>query len=179
MFLVLAVSAITTLAHHWVHKPVNITRPLEECSVVKRLLNHWMHKPVNIRRRLNSCAICMPKNAYSIFCSKAYSQLLFFVSILCFVHSIIIPVFLAFFHNVYTGKHYRAYRLSHESMYTGAVQRTNDVYCGPSFFVSHICTESAIFATTTDTLDTALTPKTKKLSKFGVCLLYTSPSPRD
>ena len=31
-----------------------------------------------------------------------------------------------------------------------------------------ICTESAIFATTTDTLDIALTPKTKKLSKFGV-----------
>jgi len=69
------VSAITTLAHHWVHKPVNITRPLEECSVVKRFVNHWMHKPVNIRRRLNSCAICMPKNVYSIFCSKAYSQL--------------------------------------------------------------------------------------------------------
>jgi len=45
----------------------------------------------------------------------------------------------------------------------------NDAYCGPSLcFVSHICTESAIFATTTDTLDTALTPKTKKLSKFGV-----------
>jgi len=31
-----------------------------------------------------------------------------------------------------------------------------------------ICTESAIFATTTDTLNTALTPKTKKLSKFRV-----------
>ena len=32
----------------------------------------------------------------------------------------------------------------------------NDVICGPSFcFVSHICTESAIFATTTDRLDTA------------------------
>ena len=55
------VSAIRTIAHHWVHKPVNITRPLEECSVVKRFVNHWMHKPVNIRRRLNSCAICMPK----------------------------------------------------------------------------------------------------------------------
>ena len=71
-------SAITTLAHHWVHKPVNITRPLKECSAVKRIVNHWMHKPVNIIRRLNSCAICMPKNAYSIFCSKAYNQLLFF-----------------------------------------------------------------------------------------------------
>jgi len=45
----------------------------------------------------------------------------------------------------------------------------NDVYCGPSLcFVSNICTESAIFATTTDTFDTALTPKTKKLSKFRV-----------
>jgi len=32
------VSAIATLAHHWVHKPVNITRPLEECSAVKRLV---------------------------------------------------------------------------------------------------------------------------------------------
>jgi len=32
-----------------VHKPVNITRSLEECSAVKRLVNHWMHKPVNIR----------------------------------------------------------------------------------------------------------------------------------
>ena len=32
----------------------------------------------------------------------------------------------------------------------------NDVICGPSFCsVSHICTESAIFATTTDRLDTA------------------------
>jgi len=30
------VTAITTLAHHWVHKPVNITRPLEECSAVKK-----------------------------------------------------------------------------------------------------------------------------------------------
>jgi len=69
------VSAITTLAHHWVLKPVNITRPLEECSAVKRLVNHWMHKPVNIIKRLNSCAICMPKNAYSICCSKAYIQL--------------------------------------------------------------------------------------------------------
>jgi len=34
----------------------------------------------------------------------------------------------------------------------------NDVICGPSLcFVSHICSESAIFATTTDRLDTALT----------------------
>ena len=40
---------------------------------------------------------------------------------------------------------------------------------GPSLcFASHICTESAIFATTTNTFDTALTRKTKKLSKFRV-----------
>ena len=55
-------------------------------------------------------------------------------------------------------------------MYTGAVQRTNDVYCGPSFFVSHICTESAIFATTTDTLDTALTPKTGFVALACYCI---------
>jgi len=34
-----------------------------------------------------------------------------------------------------------------------------------------ICTESAIFATATGTLDTALTPKTKKLSKFSFVAL--------
>ena len=34
----------------------------------------------------------------------------------------------------------------------------NDVICGPSLcVVSHICTESAIFAPATDRLDTALT----------------------
>ena len=56
------------------HKPVNITRPIEACSPVKRLVNNWMHKPVNIRRPLDDCGICMhnmPRyNAYSIFCSK-------------------------------------------------------------------------------------------------------------
>jgi len=34
----------------------------------------------------------------------------------------------------------------------------NDVYCGPSLcFVSHVCTESAIFARATGRLDTVLT----------------------
>ena len=43
-------------------------------------VNHWMHKPVNIRRPLDICAICMQNtpryNAYRIFCSKVYNQLL-------------------------------------------------------------------------------------------------------
>jgi len=86
------VSTITTLAHHWVHKPVNITRPLEECSAVKGLVNQWMHKPVNIRRLLNSCTICMPKMPIAFSALKPTISF-FFVSILCFVHSIIIPVF--------------------------------------------------------------------------------------
>jgi len=43
------VSAVRTLAHLWVHKPVNITNLLQACSAAKRLLNDWMHKRVNIR----------------------------------------------------------------------------------------------------------------------------------
>ena len=83
------VSAITTLAHHWVHKPVNITRPLEECSAVKRLLNHWMHKPVNIGRRLNSCAICMPKMPIAFSALKPTVSFSFFVlnTLLCSLHN--------------------------------------------------------------------------------------------
>jgi len=43
----------------------------------------------------------------------------------------------------------------------------NDVYCGPSLcFVSHACTESAIFVTATGTLDTALTVLSTESNAF-------------
>ena len=131
------VSAITTLAQHWVHKPVNITRPLEECSAVKRLVNHWMHKPFNIRRRLNSCAICMPKMPIAFSALKPTISFSFcFSASLCSLHN----------HSSVFWRSSTTFRLVNttEPVKNARNRHENDVYCGPSLcFVRNICTESS------------------------------------
>jgi len=63
-------------------------------SAVKRSVNHWMHKPVNIRRPLDACAIYMQNmpgyNVYSIFRTKVCDQLVVFScfsALLCSLHN--------------------------------------------------------------------------------------------
>ena len=113
------------------HKPVNITRPLEECSAVKRLVNHWMHKPVNIRRRLNFCAICMPKMPIAFSALKPTISFSFcFNILLCSLHN----------HSSVFWRSSTTFRLVNttEPVKNARNRHENDVYSGPSLcFVSH------------------------------------------